>query len=78
MDNFQFGNIVVLLSTNEGRLFAELNGNVIYADTAVSGKSVPINKTFLKQGQNSLVLRADKNSRLAGDAIISVTYTSET
>ncbi|MBI2076088.1 MAG: hypothetical protein HYT72_02465 [Candidatus Aenigmarchaeota archaeon] len=76
MDNFQFGNIVVLLSTNEGRFFVELNGNVIYEDTAVSGKSVPINKTFLKR-QNSLVLRADKNSRLAGDAIVSLTYTAE-
>ena len=76
-ENFQFGNLVLLITSNEGKLFAELNGNVIYADIAVSGKSIPINKTFTRQGQNTLVLRADKNSRLAGDAIISVTYAVE-
>lgn len=76
-ENFQFGNLVLLLTANAGKLFAELNGNVIYADIAVSGKSIPINKTFIRQGQNTLVLRADKNSHLAGDAIISVTYAVE-
>lgn len=77
LSNFQFSNILFLLDVNDGRIFTELNGNVIYADRAVSGKTIELNKTYFKPGRNSLILRADKNSRFAGTLVFAIAYAVE-
>ena len=75
--NFEQGKVDLLLDENMGKLIAELNDKVIYSGVVSYYKTIEFNKTALKSGKNSLIIKADLNSLFSGKATLTVFYKTE-
>jgi hypothetical protein len=76
-NSFEQGKIDLQLDENIGKLIIELNDRVIYSDIVSNYKTIGFNKTALKSGENSLVMKADLNSLFKGKAVLTVFYKTE-
>ena len=76
-NNFKQGKIDLHLDENMGKLVAKLNNRIIYSDVVSDYKTIEFNKSALRSGKNSLVIKADLDSFFSGKADLTIFYKTE-